>query len=317
MIRIYKKTILIALLSTIVGLSNNAKAQTVTDIDGNTYNTVTIGNQVWMQENLTVTKYSNGDPIGTTTPDTLDISLETSPKYQWRPENNDSLLAIYGRWYTWYTAADSRNVCPTGWHVPTDAEWTTLTNFLGGNLDSVGGPLKEVGTTHWISPNTGADNSSGFTALPGGGREPYSWIGLTGCFWTSTLYFSTYAKYRRISNDETEVYAGGTNMYYGYSIRCMEGVTVGIENNINNPSFGLYPNPSNGKFKIEIADIAANKIGIEIYNMLGELVLQRQTPALSGVERTSYIDLSSAPKGIYFVNIYEGDKMYNQKIVIQ
>jgi uncharacterized protein (TIGR02145 family) len=144
-------------------------APTVTDIDGNVYNTVIIGTQTWMKENLRTTKYRNGDTIETTDPATLDISGESDPKYQWVFENDISHLAVYGRLYTWYATTDSRNVCPTGWHVPTNAEWTTLVNFLGG--DSVaGGKLKETGTTHWKSPNTGATNESGFTALPGGLR---------------------------------------------------------------------------------------------------------------------------------------------------
>ena len=105
---------------------------TVTDIDGNVYQTVTIGTQVWMKENLKVTKYCNGDVIGTTTPASLDISGEDTPKYQWAPNGDESNVAVYGRLYTWHAVTDSRNVCPTGWHLPDDAEWATLTTFLGG-----------------------------------------------------------------------------------------------------------------------------------------------------------------------------------------
>src|SRR5664279_2839934 len=119
----------------------------IENIDGNVYTSVNIGTQVWMVGNLKTTKYSNGELIGTTTPATLDISLETTPKYQWAYDGNESDVSIYGRLYTWYAVTDSRNICPTGWHVPTDAEWTTLNTYLGD--DSVaGGKLKETGITH-------------------------------------------------------------------------------------------------------------------------------------------------------------------------
>jgi uncharacterized protein (TIGR02145 family) len=146
------------------------QAQTVKDIDGNVYKTVTIGTQVWMGENLKTTKYRNGDLIRTTIPATKGIESEPTAKYQWAYDGNESNVATYGRLYTWYAVTDKRNVCPTGWHVPTDIEWTTLTTYLGG-VRVAGGKLKETGTTHWQYPNTGATNETGFTALPSGYRD--------------------------------------------------------------------------------------------------------------------------------------------------
>lgn len=175
-------------------LTVTSTSATVTDIDGNVYNTVTIGTQVWMKENLKVTKYRNGDAIGTTIPATLDISGETSPKYQWAYYGNESNVADYGRLYTWYAATDSRGLCPTGWHLPTDAEWTTLTTFLGGEAVA-GGKMKEAGTSHW-NFNTGADNSSGWTGLPGGYRHGYGAffdIGNYGDWWSASELNATYA----------------------------------------------------------------------------------------------------------------------------
>jgi uncharacterized protein (TIGR02145 family) len=128
----YKIVILFAITLFCIGLTE-LQAQTVKDIDRDIYKTVTIGTQVWMAENLKTTKYSNGDSIGTTTPATLDITTEKTPKYRWSYGGEESNVAKYGRLYTWYAATDSRNVCPTGWHVPTDAEWTTLTNYLTNN----------------------------------------------------------------------------------------------------------------------------------------------------------------------------------------
>jgi uncharacterized protein (TIGR02145 family) len=112
----------------------------LTDKDGNIYNSVTIGTQMWITENLKTTKYSNGDAIPTTT---LDISLESTPKYQWAYGDDSTNIATYGRLYTWYAVIDSRNICPTGWHVPTDAEWETLKTNLGGDTIA-GGKLKQT-----------------------------------------------------------------------------------------------------------------------------------------------------------------------------
>lgn len=103
-----------------------------------------IGTQVWMVENLKTTKYNNGDFIGTTSPTTLNIEAESSPKYQWAYDSNENNVSTYGRLYTWFATTDSRNICPTGWHIPTDAEWTTLVNFLGGENEA-GNNLNEIG----------------------------------------------------------------------------------------------------------------------------------------------------------------------------
>ena len=145
------------------GLSN---AQTVKDIDGNVYNTVTIGTQTWIIENLQTTKYRNGDLIGTSSPSTLDIRSSVSPTYNWAYENKENNAEVYGRLYTWYTVTDSRGICPIGWHVSTDAEWTTLTNFLGGDIVAYS-KLKETGDSHWIKYDTGT-NELGFNARGSG-----------------------------------------------------------------------------------------------------------------------------------------------------
>lgn len=161
----------------------------VSDVDGNTYKTIVIGTQTWMAENLRTTKYRNGELIGTTTPATLDISHESEPKYQWAYGGNESNVSVYGRLYTRYAVNDSRNICPAGWHIPTEEELSILVTYLGGE-DVAGGKLKEVGTSHWNSPNTGATNESGFTGLPSGnrfdtGNSPFTDIGECCIFWVS------------------------------------------------------------------------------------------------------------------------------------
>jgi uncharacterized protein (TIGR02145 family) len=160
----------------------------VKDVEGNVYKTVKIGKQWWMAENLKTTRYCNGDLIGTTNSALYD---EIAPKYQWPAGGEESNVADYGRLYTWYTVTDDRKICPAGWRVPTDPEWTTLTTYLGGEFVA-GGKLKEAGYAHWIFPGDGfpeATNETGFTALPGGnhyGDGTYDPIGRYGHWWSST-----------------------------------------------------------------------------------------------------------------------------------
>jgi uncharacterized protein (TIGR02145 family) len=207
-----------------VSFTTSSTSSTVTDIDGNVYNTVTIGTQVWMKENLKVTKFRDGTAIPTTSPANLDISGESTPIYQWAYEGNESNVANYGRLYTFYVATDSRNICPTGWHVPTDVEWTALTNFLG-NTGVAGGKLKESGTTHWSSPNEGADNSSGFTALPGGNRNyamNFALFSFRAFFWCTTEFDATNAYHRYLEYNTTFVVRNNTSKASGFSIRCLK-----------------------------------------------------------------------------------------------
>jgi uncharacterized protein (TIGR02145 family) len=206
-----------------IGLTG-LQAQTVKDIDGNVYKTITIGTQVWMAENLKTTKYRNGDLIGTTTPVTLDIENETTPIYQWAYGGNESNVETHGRLYTWYAVSDNSNICPTGWHVPSDAEWTTLTTYLGGERVA-GGKLKEAGTTHWQSPDTGATNETGFTGLPSGYRDyggSFALIGSDGYWWSSTESSTALSYYRSMYNNNSNVSRNDTDKQSGYSVRCLQ-----------------------------------------------------------------------------------------------
>jgi uncharacterized protein (TIGR02145 family) len=203
--------------------------QTVTDVDGNVYNTITIGTQTWMAENLKTTKYRNGDTIGTTIPEILNVSGEPTAKYQWAYQGNEGIAAVYGRLYTWNAITDSRNVCPTEWHVPSDAEWTVLSNFLGGE-NIAGGKVKEAGTLHWAPPNTGATNESGFNALPGGIRGIdglFSYYSGYAGWWSSTEIGVNSAWYRNVVyNSDTlkrDNYCLRSN---GFSVRCLKDSAV-------------------------------------------------------------------------------------------
>jgi uncharacterized protein (TIGR02145 family) len=158
---------------------------TVTDIDGNLYHTVTIGDQVWMVENLRTTKYRNGEAVPLVTDDTQWNGLTTGAYCTY---NNDANIGnTYGLLYNWFAVMDARKIAPTGWRVSMDADWLKLVAFLGGE-GIAGGKLKEVGTAHWHAPNTQATDDFGFCGLPGGGRAPagnYGELGKNATFWTS------------------------------------------------------------------------------------------------------------------------------------
>jgi len=205
---------------------------TFTDINGNTYQTVQIGDQCWMAENLKVTRYRNGDPIPNVTDITEWTGLSTGAYCNYN--NNSGNVATYGRLYNWYAVDDSRNIAPAGWHVPTDAEWRQLEMYLGmsqSQADSTGwrgtdegGKMKETGTSHWYSPNTGATNESGFSALPGGNRSYNGYfytLGIYASFWSSTEYNSSIAWDRILDFISAQVERDYYSKQNGFSLRCL------------------------------------------------------------------------------------------------
>jgi uncharacterized protein (TIGR02145 family) len=210
-------------LTTVATNANGLQAQTVKDIDGNVYSTVTIGTQTWMAENLKTTKYRDGSAIPNIT-DNLTWINQTAGACCWY-DNDIANKATYGALYNWYTVVDSRNLCPTGWHVPTDAEWTTLTDYLSGDTIT-GGEMKETGTTHWASPNTGATNESGFTALPGGCRYGddgnYNTIGDYSKWWSAAENDASYAWYRSLTSSYSGIDRNWDYKRSGLSVRCLK-----------------------------------------------------------------------------------------------
>jgi uncharacterized protein (TIGR02145 family) len=191
----------------------------VTDIDGTVYTSIMINGQEWMQQNLAVTKYRNGDPIPTGLSNT---TWQNTTGGAYAIYNNDAANnATYGKLYNWYAVNDSRGLCPTGWHVPSDAEWTTLATSLGGS-SVAGGKMKS--TTGWTSTNTGATNESGFTGLPGGYRNnsgQFFDFGYFPYWWSSTENLSYLAWNRSLDYSNSVVYRGSFIQRYGFSVRCV------------------------------------------------------------------------------------------------
>jgi uncharacterized protein (TIGR02145 family) len=196
----------------------------VTDVDGNVYNTVTIGSQIWMTENLKVTHYRNGDLL----PNVTDIvewnSLSTGAYCNYDNDLNNG--AIYGSLYNWYAVNDPRQIAPPGWHVPSIAEWTVLYTHLGLTQpeDTVaGGKMKEAGTVHWLTPNKGANNSSGFTALPSGVRAyngTFNALGIA-CVWRINAVAS-WAAMPSLYYANAGLSFGSNCMSCGNSVRCIK-----------------------------------------------------------------------------------------------
>jgi uncharacterized protein (TIGR02145 family) len=197
---------------------------TVSDVDGNNYNTVQIGAQCWTQSNLKVSKYRNGDNIPTGLSNT---AWENTTAGAYAIFNNDPVNdGLYGKLYNHYAVTDTRGLCPTGWHVPTDGEWTTLETFLGGS-SVAGGTLKSTATQPtpggWLSPNTGATNSSGFSAGPGGLRFGYGDFGNVGNFgdWWSSSLSGPSAWNRILSFNDGGIFRNFINRASGFSVRCL------------------------------------------------------------------------------------------------
>ena len=219
----------VQLVNIILGVTQN----TINDIDGNVYETIQIGDQLWMAENLKVTHYQNNDEIP---------YIYNDPQYgaYINYSNNADNVGVYGRLYNWFAVNDERGLCPDNWHVPSDDEFKSLEMYLGMSESEAngeglrgtdeGGKLKEEGNEHWNSPNTGATNETGFTALPGGNRryetytnqEIFSGLNRYGFFWSSSEVYTVNAWYRVFSFDYSESNRFHLSKTNAFSIRCVE-----------------------------------------------------------------------------------------------
>jgi len=232
---------------------------TITDIDGNTYNGIQIENQFWLTENLNVSKYRNGDDIP-----------EVKDKKEWKKlttgawcyyDNNAENGAIYGKLYNWYAVADPRGLAPEGYHIPSSEEWNTMLANLGGDFGA-GGKMKEKGTTHWNSPNEKATNQSGFTALPAGTRweeENFNDLGDTAEFWSTTEYNSEVGGSLKVTKSNRNAMLSVSRKKGGSSVRCIKN----SEELITGIKLGKLEvfNKNIGEFSFNDAKLACAKIG--------------------------------------------------------
>ena len=305
-------TLLITIIST-------SKAQTVLP-------SVTIGTQIWQSTNLDVTTYSDGTPIPQVTSSSAWANLTTGA---WCYYNNDSANnAVYGKLYNWYAVAGiydapslanpvlRKNLAPTGWHVPTDTEWSTLMNSVDPNSNgglyspnAAGGPLKEAGSTHWWAPNTAATNSSGFTGLPEGSRSSggsFGDIQNYGEWWTSSEYDTTIAWCRFLYSNYSSATRNNYAKSYGFSVRCLSNQSLNLPNSNLKP-ISIYPNPTNSLLHISINDVIVVK-KVTIVDITGKIVLEQ-------TENINSINVEKLAKGVYIITAYADDKKYEEKFV--
>ena len=220
----------ILILSASIMISGLLSAQQVmenaiSDIDGNVYNSVIIGSQTWMKENLRTTRYSNGDPIEFVTDSLAWPNYRTGALCNYR--NDPKIAQTYGRMYNYHAVIDKRGLCPQGWHVPSDDEWQVLCDYLGGNMIA-GGKMKEAGTAHWLAPNEGATNESGFTALPAGRQyhQGFWFLGEYTNMWSTTEFITredtdvVWCRYLSLSLEQLNRFT--YKKYYGLSVRCLK-----------------------------------------------------------------------------------------------
>ena len=300
------RTLLLSLCAA-VGASFTLQAQTVTDIDGNTYPVINIGTQAWMAENLRSTRYQNGDTIPNVTSSLIWQDLETGARcyYDDDPIAN---AAEYGALYNWFAVVDDRNICPQGWHVPTDAEWNIMAVFLDATVDTtdngsytgtdIGDQLKEAGTAHWTAPNASATNSSGFRALPGGQRfgTAFHNVNTDGLWWTSTTgNTADHAWYRQLLYVSTGIKRVTYFKVNGMSCRCVSDLSTGMRE-VPDDDMQLFPDPAADRLNVTVPGSTVNRV--RLFDPLGRCALD-----LSVVSGTMSLDVQALPPGYYSVRL--------------
>jgi uncharacterized protein (TIGR02145 family) len=302
-----KKSILF--LAVFAFFVNKNHAQTITDYDGNVYNTVTIGTQVWMKENLKVTHYRNGDSIPNIKVDTTWRNLRTGAYCDYN--NSPDTSKTYGRLYNWYAVDDSRNIAPVGWHIPTDCDWINLITYLGGPIVA-GDKMKEGGSIHWNTSAPGASNSSGFTALPGGYRDIdgyYYLNGHQGLLLSSTLDSNDLVWILVLIHTNSTATTGvDCHKNDGYSVRCLRDLPAQINEINENEKINIYPNPAKEKIYVNCA--IKQNLEVRVYNTIGQCVLQRELN-----KQTTDIDIGSLTKGIYILKLTSPKGTIEKKII--
>lgn len=299
----------------------------VTDYDGNIYHAITIGNQSWLSENLKVTHYRNGDPIPKITDNNSWSSLITGA-YCWYDNDSSTYENYYGKLYNWY-AVNTGILCPTGWHVPTDDEWTTLTDYLSNNGYGYEGSGNDIAksmaaTSGWaIDNNPGtvgndqaSNNNSGFLVRPGGIRHNYGTfegVGGTSYLWTHTEFDASNVWRRYIDYNLSVLNRNYGNKQNGFSVRCLSDFPVSQMNgNDYQKGMTLYPNPASDFITFESANWQDGKATLKVYNAFGTLIINE---IINQSKKT--VDVSNLSSGIYFVSFEAGNQTAKQKLVIK
>lgn len=281
-----------------------------TDIDGNGYRTVVIDDKVWFAENLKVTHFQNGDAIPQVS-DSADWNALTGPgmcSYR----NDPAFDCPYGKLYNHHVVADQRNPCPSGWRVPSMADLYDLIFFLdpnanpqqpGNQPNTAGGLLKSAGLTYWRSPNANATNSSGFSAIPNGGRNPAGLFSLSydaaSSYWLSTLAGPGMGFFLELAYPQDMAVRNAYFSEYGACIRCVTDVSTLDINERVEPDMDLYPNPTNGTIVVQAGSSMFGE-RFEIVDLMGRSILQGTI-----VSTQATISLEQFPAGMYLMRFPE------------
>jgi uncharacterized protein (TIGR02145 family) len=283
---------------------------TATDIDGNAYKTVVIDDKVWFAENLKVTHFQNGDAIPLVS-DSAAWSVLASPgmcSYR----NDPTFDCPYGKLYNHHVVTDPRNVCPSGWRVPSVTDLYDLIFHLdpnanpqqpGNQPNTAGGPLKSTGLTYWRSPNATATNGTGFSAIPNGGRNPEGRFSFSydaaASYWLSTLAGPSMGFFLELAYPQGMAVRNAYFSEYAACIRCVTDVSTLVINDLNVPDMDIYPNPTNGSIVVQTGSSMLGE-RFEIVDLMGRSILQGTI-----VSTQTTITLEQFPAGMYFMRFPE------------
>jgi uncharacterized protein (TIGR02145 family) len=266
----------------------------VFDFEGNFYTTIILDNeQEWMAENLKSKVFSNGDSIQNLVQNNAWQVANTAAYSTY----NENLIntTVYGTLYNWFVTIDERNVCPSGWHVPSDNEWTDYSDLLGGN-GVAGGKMKIQDTLFWKAPNLGATNESLFSGLPAGYRYNggnFANIEKYAYWWTSTQLDNQFGWYRSTNYLSDNLVKNYETKQAGYSIRCLKNQVISIELKDKDLSFSVSPNPFTENITIKTKEIGKTLLLQNIHGETIKTILLNSTSELIALEHLS--------KGIYFI----------------
>jgi uncharacterized protein (TIGR02145 family) len=277
---------------------------TVTDIDGNIYQTIVINNKVWMQDNLKTSHYRNGALIPT---GLSNQAWQLTFNGACADYNNDiTNSSIYGKLYNWYSIADPSGLCPSGWHVSNESDWNDLLIFIDPNANLLCNSCQQSGFAGGV-----LKNSSGWNGLFGGSRQNTTYAGLgTGGFWWSSNSFSTSDAFvRLLGYNYNSIGKNFGSKYLGFSVRCVydqsASTWTGIESNQGSLVTELYPNPTSGLLNIQSNELIKR---IELFDMLGKLVMTY------GNERQ--IDISNLQSGLYLLRFTSENGVEQRRVEV-
>lgn len=308
--------ILISLVTFVFVFLMDSLAQTdsITDIDGHVYQTVAIGNQWWMAENLKVTRFANGDTIPYVK-QAEDWASSEGAAYCYYG-NRSSFIEQFGLLYNWYVAADDREVCPSGWHVATDEDWIVLEKHLGMSAE------ESIRMTAWRGTvegdkikdiSFGGNNSSGFTALGTGYRDPdgvFKAMGTDNDYWTSTPYDNkgtTEGVLHGLLNSKSSIVRNFHVPGYGFCIRCVRDDAVSVEETLPESKSRIYPNPAGAQLFISNADGQV----LTIRNLTGQVVWTEEV-----ISRDHPVDTSGLNSGTYLVSLKGTKEMQTTRVLV-